>query len=155
VAAIVPALFSLLVHFTPTHPLHFGFITYPANVNALFILVSFGVSGIYLSFMMVVYAVLVARARGWRSSGFSLGGWALPVYLGAAAYGTLMFINIVFPSGVDSPRGALFNYDWMTLAVLVAIMVLGAIYFAIARPDRRIAARVHEQLPPETEPLNI
>jgi amino acid transporter len=154
VAAIIPALFSLLVHFTPTHPLHFGFITYPANVNALFILVSFGVSGIYLSFMMVVFAVLVARARGWRSRGFSLGRWALPVYLGAAAYGTLMFINIVAPTGVDSPRGALFNYDWMTLFVLVAIMVVGGIYFAIARPDHRIASRLPSEIPAE-EPLRI
>ncbi|MDP9224093.1 MAG: amino acid permease [Actinomycetota bacterium] len=154
VAAVIPALFSLLVHFTPTHPIHIGFITYPANVNALFILVSFGVSGIYLSFMMVVFAVLVARSRGWRSSGFSLGRWALPVYLGAATYGTLMFINIVFPTGVDSPKGALFNYDWMTLAVLLGIMILGAIYFAIARPDRRIAGRTLDESP-EPEALAI
>jgi amino acid transporter len=155
VAAVIPALFSLLVHFTPTHPIHIGFITYPANINALFILVSFGVSGIYLSFMMVVFAVLRARVKGWRSSGFSLGRWALPVYLGAALYGTLMFINIVLPTGVDSPRGALFNYDWMTLVVLVGIMILGAIYFAIARPDRRIAARTMEDLPTERGPLEM
>jgi amino acid transporter len=155
VAAIIPALFSLLVHFTPTHPLHLGFITYPANVNALFILVSFGVSGIYLSFMMVVYAALIARARGWRSTGFSLGMWALPVYLGAAAYGTLMFINIVVPTGVDSPRGALFNYDWMTLVVLLAIMILGAVYFAISRPDRRIALRSTPDQIPADESLRI
>jgi amino acid transporter len=148
VAAVIPALFSLLVHFTPTHPLHIGFVTYPANINALFILVSFGVSGIYLSFMMVVFAVLVARARGWRSSGFSLGAWALPVYLGAALYGTLMLINILLPSGLNSPRGALFNYDWMTLVVLVGIMVVGGIYFLAVRPDRRIAARPME-LPDE------
>jgi hypothetical protein len=100
---------------------------------------------------MVVYAVLMARVRGWRSSGFSLGVWALPVYLGAAIYGTLMFINIVLPTGVDSPRGALFNYDWMTLVVLVGIMVLGGIYFAIARPDRRIAARTIDDLPAPEE----
>jgi hypothetical protein len=77
------------------------------------------------------------------------------VYVGAAVYGTLMFINIVLPTGVDSPRGALFNYDWMTLVVLVGIMILGAIYFAIARPDRRIASRTRDELPPQEESLAI
>jgi hypothetical protein len=66
-----------------------------------------------------------------------------------------MFINIVVPTGVDSPRGALFNYDWMTLVVLVGIMILGGIYFAIARPDRRIAARTIEGMPPEGRPLEM
>jgi amino acid transporter len=143
-AAAIPALFSLLVHFTPSRPVQFAFITYPAKVNALFILVSFGVSGIYLSFMMVVYAALIARGRGWRSTGFSMGGWALPVYLGAAIYGTLMLINIVVPTGVTSPKGALFNYDWMTLVVMVVIVALGGIYYVVSRPDRRIAEPLAE-----------
>jgi amino acid transporter len=154
VAAVIPALFSLLVHFTPSEPLNIGFITYPADVNALFILVSFGVSGIYLSFMMVVFAAIIARARGWRSSGFSLGRWTWPVYIGAATYGTLMFINIVWPTGLDSPKGALFNYDWMTFAVLFAIMAVGGVYFAVARPDRRIDRRGREADPtPDNEPM--
>ena len=36
--------------------MHIGFITYPANINALVALVSFGVSGIYLSFLLTVIA---------------------------------------------------------------------------------------------------
>lgn len=50
VAAVIPALFSLLVRFTPSEPIEIGFVTYPAELNALFVLVSFGVSGIYLAF---------------------------------------------------------------------------------------------------------
>ncbi len=29
-----------------------------------------------------------------------------------------MLINILIPSGLTSPRGALFNYDWITLVVV-------------------------------------
>jgi len=136
VAAVIPALFALLVHYNPAKPVHFLFITYPAGVNALFILVSFAGSGIYLAFQMVVLAVLIAYLRGWRPVGFSLGRWALPVYLGALIYGVAMLVNILVPTGLSSPRGALFNYDWMTLAVVVVIAVLGILYYVAARPDR-------------------
>jgi hypothetical protein len=47
----------------------------------------------------------------------------------------LMFINIGFPSGITSPR-EFFNLDWITLAVIFVIAVVGAVYFVLARPDR-------------------
>jgi len=43
---VVTALFVLLVFASPSHDVKLGFITYPANINALVSLVSFGVSGI-------------------------------------------------------------------------------------------------------------
>ena len=49
-------LFVLLVFYSPAKDVHIGFITYPANINALVALVSFGVSGIYLSFLLTVIA---------------------------------------------------------------------------------------------------
>jgi amino acid transporter len=136
VATVVPALFSLLVHYTPSKSIHFLFITYPAKVNALFILVSFAVSGIYLAFQMVVIAAIIARVRGWQPTGFNLGRWAPLVYAGALVYGVAMLVNILLPTGLTSPR-ALFNYDWMTLAVVVVIAVLGILYYLAARPDRK------------------
>jgi preprotein translocase subunit YajC len=51
----------------------------------------------------------------------------------------------VVPTGLTSARG-LFNYDWITLFVMVIIAVVGAIYFLAARPDRKVAAHVHDPL---------
>ncbi|HTZ44554.1 MAG TPA: amino acid permease, partial [Jatrophihabitans sp.] len=63
--SVVTALFVLLVFASPDHDVKFGFITYPANTNVLVSLVSFGVSGIYLSFLLTVIGAAVARSRGW------------------------------------------------------------------------------------------
>lgn len=147
-AAIIPALFALLVHVTPKTNIHVLFVTYPAQLNALFALVSFGVSGIYLSFLMVTVAALIARLRGWRPEGsFRLGKWAYLVNIVAIAYGALMLLNIVLPTGLNSPKSVLFNYDWMTFIVMLFILVIGALYFLVSRPDRSIT-RAH---PPVAE----
>jgi amino acid transporter len=144
--AIVPAVFALLVHYNPAKPVHFLFITYPPGINALFILVSFGVSGIYLSFFMVVLAALIARLRGWRPEGsFRLGSWAYPVIILALVYQVLMLLNILVPTGLDSPKGALFNYDWLTLVVVVAIVVIGGVYYLVSRPQDRVAASTRQR----------
>jgi uncharacterized oligopeptide transporter (OPT) family protein len=51
-----------------THNVHILWFDYPANTNVLVSLVSFGVSGIYLSFFLTVVflvgAVLFALAKG-------------------------------------------------------------------------------------------
>src|SRR5881628_1960617 len=51
VGALITVLFCLLVFASPGHDIKVLFVTYPKNVNALVSLVSFGVSGIYLSFL--------------------------------------------------------------------------------------------------------
>jgi amino acid transporter len=138
VATILPALFALLARVTPTENISIGFITIPANVNALFLLVSFAVSGIYLAFLLVVIAALVARLRGWQPRGaFRLGAWGLPVTIAGLIYLGVMLVNVVLPSGVTSPR-AFFNYDWMTLLVIVVIVAVGGAYMVLGRPARRI-----------------
>ena len=142
VGALLPALFALLVHFNPSHPFHIGPFLYPAKVNALLILISFGVSGIYLAFQMVMVASLIARLRGWKPDGpWTLGRWGLPINIAGIVYGVLMLVNIVIPTGLDSPRGALFNYGNMTLGVMLLLVVLGGIYYVIGRPDRKIAGQ--------------
>jgi hypothetical protein len=50
-----------------------------------------------------------------------------------------MLVNILIPSGIASPRATLFNYDWITLVIVVIIVALGAVYTLLARPARRIA----------------
>jgi amino acid transporter len=144
--ALVTTLFVLLVFLSPGHNVHIWFITYPANTNVLVSLVSFGVSGIYLSFLLAVIGAIIARARGWIPEGsFTLGRWGWPVTIAAAAYLTLMFVNVVYPSGLSSPR-AYFNIDWITLLVMFVIAVVGAVYFVIGRPDRGVARHVHDEV---------
>jgi amino acid transporter len=136
--SVVTALFVLLVFASPNHDVKFGFITYPANTNVLVSLVSFGVSGIYLSFLLTVIAAIVARTRGWIPEGqFRLGGWAWPVTILAVVYLGLMLLNVVLPSGLASPRGY-FNLDWITLLVMLGVTVVGVLVFVLAHPDRGI-----------------
>ncbi|MDQ1640807.1 MAG: hypothetical protein QOJ90_158 [Actinomycetota bacterium] len=145
--ALVPIVFTLLVNLTPNKDVHIGFITYPAKVSALTALVSFGVSGIYLSFLLTVIGAIVARSRGWVPQGpFQLGrlGWATTI--GAAVYLGLMLINVVAPTGLTSPRGALFNLDWVTLAVMAVIGLLGLVAFLIVRPAERVVVHGRDDL---------
>jgi len=60
----------------------------------------------------------------------------------AAGYLALMLVNVLAPTGLSSPRGALFNLDWITLVVMLAIIIVGAVYFLLARPDRRLGAHM-------------
>ena len=144
--AVVTALFVLLVFASPATDKHFLFITYPGGVNALIALVSFGVSGIYLSFLLTVIASVVARARGWVPEGqFTLGRWGTVVNVVALVYLALMLVNVVLPTGLDSAR-AYFNLDWITLVVMFVIAVVGALFFALARPDRGVGHHLHDEL---------
>jgi amino acid transporter len=140
IGAVVPVAATLMVNITPAHDVHLGFITYPAKVNALVALVSFGVSGIYLSFLLTVIGAVVARRRGWVPEGpYRLGRWGWPVTLIAAAYLGLMLVNIVVPTGLTSPRGALFNLDWVTISVMVLIAVVGLLVRLVSSGGRAAA----------------
>ncbi|MHB2028589.1 MAG: APC family permease [Acidimicrobiales bacterium] len=138
VATIVPFLFLLLVLINPSKPVHVLWFYYPANVNALFALVSFATSGIYLSFFLTVLGSFIAKRRGWKPSGsFTLGRWGTPVTVVSGLYLFLMLLNIVWPSSLTSGRGELFNYGWITLLVMFIIVVIGAIYEGLVRPDNK------------------
>ncbi len=78
--AVITVLFALLVYVNPGSNYHIWFVTYPAHVNALTALVSFGVSGIYLSFLLTVIGSIIARRRGWsRRESSQLGKWGWSV----------------------------------------------------------------------------
>ena len=138
VATVVPFLFLLLVLINPSKPVHVLWFYYPANVNALFALVSFATSGIYLSFFLTVLGSFIAKRRGWRPSGpFTLGKWGTPVTVVSGLYLLAMLANIVWPSSLSSGRAVLFNYGWITLLVMVIIVAAGAIYEGLIRPDKK------------------
>jgi amino acid transporter len=140
VGAVVPFLFLLLVLVNPANNVHVLWFDYPAHINALYALVSFATSGIYLSFFLTVLGALMARTRGWKPSGeFTLGKWGMPVTITAVAYLFFMLLNIVWPSSLSSGR-AYFNYGWITLIVMLVIVILGGLYEVIARPDRKIVS---------------
>jgi amino acid transporter len=140
VGTIVPFAFLLLVLVNPSKPVHILWFFYPANVNALNALISFATSGIYLSFFLTVLGAFIARQRGWKPSGsFTLGRWGMPVTVAGMLYLGIMLLNIVWPSSLSSGRGALFNYGWITMLVMALIVVIGAVYEGIARPDKRVA----------------
>ena len=65
----------------------------------------------------------------------------------AIAYLALMLVNVVVPTGLTSPR-AYFNLDWITLAVMAIIAIVGAIYFLIGRPDKPLRTHLHDELEP-------
>jgi amino acid transporter len=141
VGTIVPFLFLLLVLINPSTTVRVLWFDYPAHVNALYALVSFATSGIYLAFLLTVAGALIARLRGWRPSGvFTLGRWGVPVTVGGALYLLLMLLDIVWPSSLSSGR-AIFNYGWVTLLVMAVIVGAGALYEALARPDREISRK--------------
>jgi amino acid transporter len=134
VGTIVPFLFLLLVLINPSKPVHILWFDYPANVTALYALVSFATSGIYLAFFLTVLGAFVARMRGWKPSGtFTLRAWGVPVTVAGGLYLLLMLLNIVWPSALTGGR-AIFNYGWVTLLVMAIIVAAGAIYEGIARP---------------------
>jgi amino acid transporter len=141
--ALVPLIFTLMVNITPSKDIKILFFTYPAHVSALLSLVSFGVSGIYLSFLLTVLGALIARTRGWQPSGhFTLGGKGMLINIIALAYLAIMFVNLVIPTGLASPRGSLFNLDWVTLVVMAAITLLGAIVYLLAKPSKNVASHL-------------
>jgi amino acid transporter len=140
--ALITVVFIGLEFISPTHDVKILFITFPANTNVLVSLVSFGVSGIYLSFLLTVIGSMIARARGWVPAGrFTLGRWAWPVSVAGAVYLGLMLVNVVLPTGLSSGR-ANFNYDWITLLVMVIVAVAGVIVFFAAHRGREIDAHM-------------
>jgi len=156
--ALITVVFIGLEFASPTHDVKIWFITYPANTNVLVSLVSFGVSGIYLSFLLTVIGSMIARARGWVPTGrFTLGRWAWPVSVVAVVYLGLMLVNVVLPSGLTSGR-AYFNLDWITLLVMAVVTVAGVIVFFAAHRGLQIGAHMIDtdapgyRPPPEPAP---
>jgi amino acid transporter len=144
--AVVTVLFVLLEFASPTHDVHILWFTYPADTNVLVSLVSFGVSGIYLSFLLTVIGAGIARMRGWVPEGkFRLGRWAWPVTIIAGVYLLAMLLNVVLPTGLSSPR-AYFNLDWITLVVMIIVAIVGVIFFLIAHRGRSLSEHLRDDL---------
>jgi amino acid transporter len=140
--ALITVVFVGFEYASPTRNLKILWFTWPADTNVLVSLVSVGGSGIYLSFLLTVIGSMIARARGWVPAGrFRLGRWAWPVSVVGAVYLGLMLANVVAPTGLSSAR-AYFNYDWITLVVMIVVALVGVVVFFAAHRGREIGAHM-------------
>ncbi len=106
-------------------------------------LIAFGTAGIYLAFLLVALAALIARLRGrWIPGGHvRLGRAGVVVNALAVAWLAFETINIAWPRTSLAPPGAPAYQVWAAVIVLSAIGLVGASYLVIARPQRKLAGR--------------
>jgi len=99
---------------------------------------------IYLSYFLGNLAILIARTKGWpkETAPFKLGRWGVPVNILGLVWGGSMLINFLWPRGSSNPPlSALPNItvpDFLANvpifeATVVAIVVIGAVYYLIAQ----------------------
>ena len=102
-------------------------------------LIAFGTAAIYVAFLLVAVAALVARLRGtWTPAGpVRLGRWGVAINTAAVVWLTFETVNIAWPRTALAPPGAPFYQVWAAPLVLAAIGALGLAYLVVARPQDR------------------
>jgi amino acid transporter len=104
------------------------------NSNAVGTLIAFGTAAIYVQFLLIAVAALVARLRGTWTRGGRIG-----LAINVAAVGWLAFetVNIAWPRESIAPPDAPTYQVWAAPMLLAAITVAGLAYLLIARPTAR------------------
>jgi amino acid transporter len=103
--------------------------------DAITTIISFAAVGIYISFQMIVFGALLARAKGWRPAGpFTLGRWGRFVNIVALTYGVSAIINILWPRSAPTDP---WYVPWGMLVTTVGVILLGGSYMMLARPYER------------------
>jgi amino acid transporter len=103
--------------------------------SALLRVISFASVGIYVAFLMVTFAALTARLRGWIPSGdYRLGRWGLPVNVLALTYGVAGALNLAWPR---ADAGTPWYDKWVVALGLAIVVGSGLLYMAIGRPYRK------------------
>ncbi len=113
------------------------------NSAAVGSLITFGTAAIYVAFLLVALAALIARMRGtWVPAGRVRLGRRRGLAINAAAVAWLLFetVNIAWPRASLAPPDAPGYQIWAAPILLAGIAVVGLSYLLIARPHRRIAA---------------
>jgi amino acid transporter len=114
VAVVIPALITLM----PT-----------ATVARI---ITFAVVGIYISFQLVVLAVIIARTRGWQATGaFSLGARGLWINVAGLIYGVaaIVILSIKTPA-----TGSGFFDRWLVPISAAIVAAIGLVYLFLFKP---------------------
>ncbi len=106
-------------------------------------LIAFGTAAIYVTFLLVALAALVARFRGtWTPAGhIRLGRIGLVVNVLAVVWLMFETTNIAWPRASLAPPGAPWYQAWAAPLVLAAIGLVGALYL---RRRTQLRADDHE-----------
>jgi amino acid transporter len=115
------------------------------NSAAVGSLIAFGTAAIYVAFLLVALAALVARVRGtWVPAGSMRMGSRTGLAVNAAAVLWLAFetVNIAWPRESLAPPGAPTYQIWAAPLVCMTIAVLGLTYLAVAQPHHKITSGV-------------
>src|SRR3954470_1766463 len=104
-------------------------------------LIAFGTAAIYVAFLCVALAALIARVRGtWKPRGSAvLSRRGLVVNALAVAWLAFETVNIAWPRRSLAPPGAPAYQVWAAPLVLAVIAVAGLSYLVIPKPHRKLA----------------
>jgi amino acid transporter len=113
------------------------------NSAAVGSLIAFGTAAIYVAFLLVALAALIARLRGtWVPSGHvRLGRAGVVVNTLAVAWLAFETVNIAWPRASLAPPGAPAYQVWAAPVVLLVIALAGFAYLLVAKPHRTLAGR--------------
>ena len=100
-------------------------------------LIAFGTAAIYVAFLLIALAALIARVRGtWKPAGrVRLGRAGLVINVLAVAWLAFETVNIAWPRESLAPPDAPFYQVWAAPLVLAAIATIGVAYLLLARPQ--------------------
>ena len=119
-------------------------------------LIAIGATGmIYLSYLLGNIAILIARSKGWPSASapFKLGSWGTIINVLGIVWGGSMLINFLWPRPASNPSlntylnptgaaggaslGGFGDVVPVFELVVVALVVIGAVYYAVAQRGKR------------------
>jgi hypothetical protein len=101
-------------------------------------LITFGTAGIYVAFLLIALAALIARVRGtWKPAGrVQLGRLGLMINTLAVLWLAFETVNIAWPRESLAPAGAPAYQVWAAPLVLALIAAVGLAYLQLAKPQR-------------------
>jgi amino acid transporter len=107
-------------------------------IDALAAITTACLTGLFLCYILVIWAQLFQRLRGRWTPVWSLGVFSLPVNVLAAVLGTALTINLAWPRGED----VWYNKYSSVLFVLLVVALAGVYYLFAGRDGRRAINKI-------------